>query len=84
LGHYKSSLTDALKSIEINPQFIKGYFRAAQSLMNINILDKSLEYLEKCEENSENEKLNLKGCKALKELIIYKQKEHEYNKTSKF
>jgi histone-lysine N-methyltransferase SETD3 len=58
-GNFKLALKDSLKSIEIDPTYMTGYYRGAISYLEMNKVDSALElislYREKCPEKQEKE-----------------------------
>ena len=80
IGDYESSYLDAMKSIEIDSNFTKGYFRAAMSLLYKDDFHQAIEIIEKCkleESKEESEMMQLKS------VIENKMKEIEFNRQSK-
>jgi len=46
LGNYKLALNDALKCIELDPNYAKGYFRAALAYYEMNKIDEAIKLVE--------------------------------------
>jgi len=70
-----------LTCIELDPSYIKGYYRAAVNFINLNSYNRANEILEKWE-NIKESKDSSEEISILKQFIISKIKEEDYNKNS--
>lgn len=89
LGNYQSALDDALKAIELDRTYVKGYYRAACAYYELGQYDKSSAILNSNEQTVkeiEDEVLELTArIKDTKERIDnYKSKYKSYEKFERF
>lgn len=79
MGEYNFVLKDALKCIELDPEFYKGYLRASSGYFELGQYEMALNMLEK------SKKINIeKDLMEMKENIIAKMQEEKFNSESKF
>lgn len=57
-GNYKLALNDAKRSVEIDPSYVKGYYRGALANYEMNKLDEALEFVLNYKDKSGEEDLH--------------------------
>jgi DnaJ family protein C protein 7 len=81
-GLYKLALKDALKSIELDKNYFKGYYRAALSYYEMEEYNDALKIITQMKEMSDD--TQNKEIHNLESNILMKHKEHEELLTSNY